>query len=245
MERKQQLEKSLAATIVNGNFCNERSAVKTYVRNWYLWFLQLVPSWRHWLELGQRQEGMTKYAWSPGMPFLPALGGGRCFPQVFCERYNALQPTKPLFTDDVIFTHGKKKALFQIVVLLDSGREISAAMQDLAQLREEFEGDLSVDEATYLVSERLRDVQPNTAVKFDLENANAEIYRVVYAEEYDVSTCPERPEPTGYDGGRLRKEVKARYVVVRPDRFVFAACNSARELVDVSKELWKVMQGVN
>jgi hypothetical protein len=106
MERKQQLEKSLTATIVNRNLCNERSLVKIFLRDWFLWSLQLIPSWRHWLELGQRQEGLKKYAWSPGMPFLPGLGGGKIFPQVFCLPCSSVA-TKAVFTDDVIF--GKEK----------------------------------------------------------------------------------------------------------------------------------------
>jgi hypothetical protein len=239
MERKQQLEKSLAATIVNGNFCNERSVIKTFIRNWYLWALQLVPSWRHWLELGQRQEGMTKYTWAPGMPFLPTLGGGATLPQVFCEPYDALPPTRPLFTDDVIFA-AHKKALFQIVVLLDHARDISGAMQDLADLKSEFEGELSVDEATYIIGERLRDIETDVVQKFATEGA----YRIVYAEEYDASTCPEMPEPVGYDGARMRKEVKARYVIVRPDRFIFAGCNKGKDLVNASRSLVEVLSGV-
>jgi hypothetical protein len=50
----------------------------------------------------------------------------------------------------------------------------------------------------------------------------------VYQEEYDANTCPDLLEPTGYDGARMRKEVKGSYVVVRLDRFVFAACNTAK-----------------
>jgi hypothetical protein len=239
MERKQQLEKSLAATIVNGNFCNERSVFKTFIRNWYLWALQLIPSWRHWLELGQRQEGMTKYTWAPGMPFLPALGGGATLPQVFCEPFDALPPTRPLFTDDVIFAP-EKKVLFQILVLLDRARDISGAVEVLADVKAEFEGELSVDEATYIISQRLRDVEADVAKKFATEGA----YRVVFAEEYDASACPERPEPVGYDGGRLRKEVKARFVIVRPDRFIFAACNTGKDLVKASRSLVEMLSGV-
>jgi hypothetical protein len=41
MERKQQLEKSLAATVENGNFCNERNPIKIFFRNCYLWTCQL------------------------------------------------------------------------------------------------------------------------------------------------------------------------------------------------------------
>jgi len=124
--------------------------------------------------------------------------------------------------------------------LLDHARDIGGAVQDLADLKAEFEGDLSVGEATYIIAERLRDIEADVANKFATEAA----FRIVFAEEYDVSTCPERPEPVGYDGARLRREVKAKYIIVRPDRFIFAACNTGKDLVNASKSLVEMLSGV-
>ncbi|PVH71143.1 hypothetical protein DL98DRAFT_597227 [Cadophora sp. DSE1049] len=71
-ERKQQFE--------NGSFMTESNPVKMYFRDWYLWFLQLIPSQIHKLEMGARRYGMISYDYAPGMTFLPAYGGGLCFP---------------------------------------------------------------------------------------------------------------------------------------------------------------------
>jgi hypothetical protein len=231
MERKQQLERSLAATIVNGNFCNERSVVKTWLRNWYLWILQLIPSWKHHLELGQRQAGLTRYTWAPGMPFLSAYDGGKCIPQVFCIPYTSTA-TKPLFTDDVIFNRDKK-ALFQLVVLLGDAQQLSGAIEHLTDLEKMGEGELNVNEATFIIEDVLPAVDQRTIPKCALGRT----YRIVQRDEYDSNIWGSLPEPIGYDGRRMRREVHGKYVIVRPDRFVFAACNSARELIEASGSL--------
>lgn len=98
-ERKQQLEKSLASTIENGKFVCEAHFGKILVRDWYLWLVQLVPSWKRHLQLGQRKDGLIRYVHSEGMPFLPELNGGLNLPQIFCKDMNG----KVFFTDDVIF----------------------------------------------------------------------------------------------------------------------------------------------
>lgn len=84
-ERKQQLELSLAATVANGQNVTEVNPLKIFVRNTYLWLIQLVPSWKRWLEQGARREGMLKYTFEPGMHFLPDLGGGKMMPQVYAS----------------------------------------------------------------------------------------------------------------------------------------------------------------
>lgn len=229
-ERKQQLEKSLAATIVNGNFCNERSVVKTVVRDWWLWLLQLVPSWRHRLELGQRAEGMTRYKWDAGYPFLPNCNGGRTLPQVFCLPFYSA-PKQPLFTDDVIF--GKDKAaLFQLLVLLETPNELRNAMADLAYLKKVCEGELNVDEATYLIQDSVVS-HAKEVIDSDLEGC----FRIIKSDRSDPGIWGDLPDPQGYDGSRLMREIQGRYVIVRPDRFVFAVCNSGPKLVDASMAL--------
>jgi hypothetical protein len=118
-ERKQQLDRSLATTIANAKYCNEPSWMKAFLRNWFLWALQLVPSWKCSLEQGHRAQGTTKYDWAPGMPFFPQFRGGKSFPQVFCAPIDGPAPPIPMFTDDAVF-HAEKKGCFQIVALLDS-----------------------------------------------------------------------------------------------------------------------------
>jgi 2-polyprenyl-6-methoxyphenol hydroxylase-like FAD-dependent oxidoreductase len=49
-ERKQQLERPLTATIQNGAYVTESDPWKVFVRDWYLWSIQLVPGWKRDLE---------------------------------------------------------------------------------------------------------------------------------------------------------------------------------------------------
>lgn len=101
MERKEQLERSLATTIENGSFVTESNPVKIFFRDWYLWLIHLVPSWRHALHLGNWRDGMVQYKHESGMPFLPHYGGGKCLPQVYCRNLNQAKGDI-LFTDDTI-----------------------------------------------------------------------------------------------------------------------------------------------
>lgn len=190
-ERKQQLEKSLAATIVNGNLCNERNALKITLRNWSLWFQQLLPSWRHQMELGQRQEGMARYDWKPGYPFLASKNGGRAFPQVFCLPYRAPR-SRPLFTDDVIFAKSKS-GLFQVVVLLQDPKDMKAAKEDLARLGAVgINGELKGDEATYLV-QNLAASSSEGAADVDLEGA----FEIIQSDKSHGAIWDGLPYPEG------------------------------------------------
>jgi len=231
MERKQQLEKSLAATVENGNFCNERSPIKIFFRNCYLWTCQLFPSWKHWLELGQRREGLTAYEWAPGMPFIPANGGGKVFPQVFCKPYGARVAT-PVFTDDVIFSE-EKTGLFQLVVLLANTAQMNGAVEDLAALEEKGQSELKVDEATFLIDDGSHLVDNRDKQASTVEN----IHTIIRSKKSDSSVWKGLPDPIGYDGSRMRREVKGKYVIVRPDRFIYAVCRSRGELINASNAL--------
>ena len=83
-------------------------------------------------------------------------------------------------------------------------------------------------------------METDVAQKFATEGA----YRIVYQEEYDAAACPDLPEPTGYDGATMRKEVKGRYIIVRPDKFIFAVCNTTKDLVNASRSLMEMLSGV-
>jgi hypothetical protein len=161
------------------------------------------------------------------------MGGGKAFPQVFCALFSSpFGASRPFFTDDVIYGHGTtaKTALFQLVVLLDTIAEASMAIQDLNSLAEVYNRGICVQEATYLV------VDPSggdMVAKGDLES----VWKLVTAQEYDVTTWHGLPEPLGYDASRLRRDVKEKYVILRPDRFIFAACRTLRELEVAVEEL--------
>lgn len=237
-ERKQQLEWSLASTIQNGNYCNEPSKFKAFLRNWYLWSVQLVPSWRYDLELGSRAAGMTKYLYSPGVPFLPKYGGGVSFPQVFAAPIDGPAPSLPMFTDDEIFAKSKS-GIFQAVALVDSIKELQDARQQIASISASHGVGQLVDlaETTYIVhSQRRQTPQASSISKLK------HVIRVIDAEEYKAAGETEdalarnfpRPPPLHYDPQRIRKDLgnNILYVIVRWDRIVFASCQDLKELTD-------------
>ena len=224
-ERKQQLEASLASTVRNGNLVNTKSFVKIFIRDWALWLMQLIPPVKRWLELGPRQGGRMQYNYVDGMPFMPHLGGGALFSQSYCVALDRRRSGRTiLFTDDVIFDPSKT-AMFQLVVLLDG---------DLGQLesRKTILSDLE------RVCPRLHPSQASFFVKRQniptilQEGKHDAVYRTASAEEFDKShLCTGRPKTRGYKEFDMWTGVNNKpYVIVRPDRFVFAACESRREL---------------
>ncbi|PUU76259.1 putative monooxygenase [Tuber borchii] len=245
-ERKQQLEKSLAATIQNGNLCNEPSKIKAFIRNTYFSLIRLWPAWAHQLELGPRAEGMVRYSWTKGMPFLPLLGGGGCIPQVWSAPLAEGAGKGDIFTDDAIFRMGKK-GLFQVVVLLDSIDDVEDAMMGLAGLDEASSGEVLAEEATFIIHDTsLSDPAARHTIPRDMAR-NEGIVRIVSAEEAKVCNDSEKvptwPEPLYYNCYRLQEEYAGkRYLIVRPDRFAFAACEGRDELMEAAGMIGKVLR---
>lgn len=151
---------------------------------------------------------------------MPEMSGGVCFPQTYCM---ALQKDAAVqFTDDVIYEG--KISMFQIVVLLNNVEELDSAMHDLKALGEGNEL-LSPRDATFFV--------PRTSCKPGIDYAShRSVYRTATGDEFACSIlCDSRPIPRGYDETLMWKSVnRKRYVVLRPDRFVFAVCNTKAEL---------------
>lgn len=232
-ERKQQLEKSLASTVRNGAMVSSRNPVQIFIRDWALWFIQLIPSLKHWLELGPRSEGPVRYTHSAEMPFIPDLHGGISFPQTYCA---VLQEGSLVqFTDDVIFGDGKKK-LFQIVVLLSCLDELGHASNEIDGI-DRVSDELSPEEATFFVPRMsLLDI---SAKKGPCGNFNSRLFRTATDDEFAESNlCLKRPPPRGYNETLMWQSVSgARYVILRSDRFVFAACNTRLELEQAARKL--------
>ncbi|KAJ5593870.1 monooxygenase [Penicillium hispanicum] len=225
LERKQQLDKSLATTVRNGEMVNAKSLVHIFIRNWGLWLLQLVPSWKHWLELGPRGDGPAQYTHSPEMPFLPELGGGLCFPQTYCIAVS--QKGEVQFTDDAIFAN--KAKMFQLVVLLNDLGEVETARDDLKDIHPS--SLLSPDEATFFI--------PRTRCQGDdTVHPGRSVFRTATGDEFARSRlCTGRPIPQGYNETLMWQSVGGkRYVILRLDRFVFAACRKA-ELKQAATQL--------
>ena len=232
-ERKQQFDRSLATTIRNGDFVTNASPWKAFIRDWILYILQLSPHVRHHLERGPRLEGMTRYQQASGLPFIAELGGGLNIPQVYARD---LLGQKLFLTDDIIFALSKK-GMFQLLILVDQLQRGWKAWEEVQGLSERSEGRLREDEATIL----LHDLN---AERIDCKYVPVKIVRIASGDEFaaDPDLCRSRPKPRYYDPFRIRKEVgrKVIFVVLRPDRFVYAACSNAQELssaLDRLKEL--------
>lgn len=239
-ERKQQLEESLATTVENGKFVTEGDPLRACLKSWYFWAIQLVPQWRRDVELGHRREGMTKYVWQPekGMIFLPELGGGRNFPQTYCVALTGAKAGKVRFTDDVIFS-SRKRGIFQVVVLLDSMEDLKELREFLAAVDSGLERVLVPDEATFILLETTSPAMRSTTEDRD-------IFRLATGTEFgaDEPLCRGRPQPQNYDPFRLLKEVGGKtFVILRPDRFVFAACDSRIDFLSAIESLRPLIMG--
>lgn len=217
--------------------------MKIFVRDWILWSMQLIPSFRRKIELGPRALGMIQYQWTEGMGFLPDLAGGRCLPQVYCRSIlSADKGDSPIvqFTDDVIF-RPEFQSILRLVVLVDDLQQADKARSELASLdlAALSNGEVSTDEVCYLV------MSPDCQSRQMADLQGQRIYRIATGEEFQSSKlCEHRPPPTGYDMYRIKTDLGGRmYILVRPDKFVFAACYNADELVDACKRISSVLLG--
>ncbi|KAH8705419.1 hypothetical protein BGW36DRAFT_456886 [Talaromyces proteolyticus] len=225
-ERKQQLDASLRATIENGAYVTESDSLKVFLRDWFLWLVQMIPSWKHWLQLGGRRDGMIQYRWEDGrgMAFLPSLGGGGCFPQVYAAVVGGTG--KVSFTDDIIFSPSKQ-GLFQLVVLAKAAAELDELEPSLAGLKEKSNGALLPGEVSIFAEDSFgTSVRPNGRV----------VYRFATGDQFaNDPLCAGRFKPVGYDRHQMAKAARGnKFVVLRPDRFVFAACSTTKELHEVA-----------
>lgn len=239
-ERKQQLERSLASTIENGDFVTARNPVKIFFRDWHLWLLQLVPSLRHQLQLGNRREGLTRYRYQPGMSFVPHLSGGRCFPQVYCRSLcNPLDEAQ--FTDDVIWRTGLHKSLFRLVLLPRRFEEVDTLLDMVENMRRLHKEELQLQDVTIFIQDVCAFPVEHTSERL----RSLALYRVATADEFACSSlCHGRPVPKGYDPYRMSADVGGkRLVFLRPDRFVFAACNVQQEAMKAAGEIVALLAG--
>ncbi|VUC24151.1 unnamed protein product [Clonostachys rosea] len=234
IERKKQLETSLASTVRNGDMVNSKNPLTIFVRDWSLWLLQFIPSMKRKLELGPRVYGPSRYEYSLGMAFMPDLGGGCSFGQSYCVELKGrdVREGHVQFSDDVIFEPTKQK-LFQIVVLLDNTEQSTNAENELQGL-DSISSRLSPAEATMFVRRRSLD-----KVSMARELTNRRIFRTATGIEFGQSRlCDGHPQPRGYEEECMWNGLEGkRYIIVRYDRFIFAACNSRAELEKAARRL--------
>ena len=177
------------------------------------------------LEKGPRVDGMIRYKWQNGLPFLGDAYGGITLPQVYCSPVStSLKHEGVRFSDDVIF--GKdKKGLFQLVVLLRSLAELDAARTAIHGLEKLSNNYVLPQEATFIVQASNLKGVPGCIAN--------DVFRLATGGEFAAteSLCKGRPAPKFYDMYRMRKDLYGqRYAIIRPDRFVYAACNTPEQL---------------
>ena len=229
-ERKQQLDASLRLTLMNGAVVTESGRLKIFLRDWYLWLVQLIPSWKRQIQLGTRGDGLIQYQWADGrgMAFIPSMNGGGCFPQVYATRVYGTGEV--LFTDDIIFSPSKK-GLFQLVVLIKTAAECSELKNSPAGIEEATNGALVADEASIFAEDFISPQRDPIG--------DQQIYRFATGDEFSSSPlCTGRPRPAGYDHHLMVKAARGNnFIVLRPDRFVFAACRTTEELHEVARRI--------
>lgn len=221
----------------------EGNPFKIFMRNAYLCFMHMVPSWRRQLRLGPRKEGMVRYSRAPELPFLPEYNGGLCIPQVYCKAMFPLPEglEEIFFTDDVIFGL-QKTGLFQLLVYLQDVKELASAREAVSDIEEVSKGEIPTSDASFLI-EAMAD--PNDNDDDDAGKDMTSVYRLVTTEEFASSAlCHGRPAPQFYDPFYLGKALHGKkYILVRPDRFVFAACDSKEDLARAVEAAVAYLQG--
>ncbi|KPI35262.1 3-(3-hydroxy-phenyl)propionate/3-hydroxycinnamic acid hydroxylase [Cyphellophora attinorum] len=238
VERKQQLDASLAATIRNGEYVTESNPVKLWLREWSLYLTQLVPAWRRDIEKGPRLFGMTRYRYETGLPFLDDGVGGLLLPQVYLAKLDAeVGPTgrSVAFSDDIIFAPTSSD-LLRLVVLAQPSTDIHHLLSVLKEFTATLESicpGIVHAKPTVIV----HSVHPHAASILPVEvgaGLNTELYRLASGEEFasDPVLCEGRPAPRYYEAERMGRETKGRmFILVRPDRFVYAASRDRAELM--------------
>jgi hypothetical protein len=192
----------------------------------FLKLIQLIPAWRRWLELGPKRAGLVRYQWEEGLPFCPNYYGGLVLPQVYCAPIDpSSADPRVMFSDDIIFRQ-VKDGMFQIVVLLKSLSELEESREALHNIEKMSDKYVIAGEATFIVQD---------SETFDSPGIGADVFRLATAAEFAATgLCKGRPEPQYYDMYRLSRTLRGkRFAVTRPDRFVYAACDTKDELEQI------------
>lgn len=120
--------------------------------------------------------------------------------------------------------------MFQLVVLIHSLGELDVARKALPGLEKLSNHYVLPHEATFILQ-----VSEINAIPADIGN---DVYRLATADEFasTESLCRGRPAPQYYDMYRIRKQLHGKsFAIVRPDRFLYAACDTAEQLQTICK----------
>jgi hypothetical protein len=183
---------------------------------------------------GRRAKGMIRYQWQECLPFLDRVYGGICLPQVFCvSLFSASKNVEVSFTDDVIFRRDKK-GLFQLVVLLSDATDLGAIRKDLTGLDTLSGHYVLPHEVTTIIQACEVDVLPLQVGK--------DVYRLATLASLPHPTCSAKgdPAPQHYDLYQMRRDLHAkRFAIVRPDVFLYVACDSVEHLKNICSGIRK------
>lgn len=183
------------------------------------------------MQQGPRKEGPVRYNYSTGMPFVPDLNGGLNVPQVYCRDMSG----KIHFTDDVIFRQ-PAPGIFRMFVYLDNSADIPAARETLKKVEKWSRGEIIANSIPFIIE----DVEYG---KGDITTGRHTVYQLARGEEFAKSTlCINRPEPILYDEYQLRDKIGGKFVILRPDRFIFAACSEEDELERAVESMLEVLR---
>ena len=226
-ERRSQIGQALNATMERGALFDEAHPLRILWRDWMLWILQHTPIIKD--KMYESGKVIPKYDYSAGMAFFPDSQGGMMFSQVYLRTAEGTV----LFSDDMIFSL-EKRSLFQLVVLASSSSEIEELAEELRRVRV----------AEQMVKEALYAVQDLNVAPAKLEKKRLRAARIASVDEFNGSPLSERRKPVlGYDPQVWRSQhAGRRYIVVRPDRFVFAACKNALELANALMAVERIME---
>jgi hypothetical protein len=234
-ERQQQLNMSLEKTIQNGKLCTEGNTWRFWSLKLIFSVMRMIPPLNRILEKGPRAKGMIRYEWQEGLTFLGNACGGICLPQVFCAPVSSLKGLEVSFTDDVIFQKNKR-GIFQLLVLLENTTDIESARKAITGLNILSDSLILPHEATFIIQKSEVDVLHS--------NVDNDVYRLATADEFAASDtlCRGRPAPQYYDMYQMKWDLRRkRFAIVRPDYFLYAACDTTEELKDICASMRKIL----
>jgi hypothetical protein len=199
----------------------ESNPLKIFLRDTVLWATQIVPLWKRQLEAGPATK-LLHYRFERHEHFLPDLAGGKYLPQIYVKMYSE-RGGEVRFSDDVVFAPSKQ-GLFQLLIAVKNTAELPDMLDELQRITAPDSSILQLSEASVIVEDTTADL--STAANLFTT------VRAATADEFATSKlCKGRPRPKAYDPARISKEFPGKkYIIARPDRFVFAACSTAEEL---------------
>ncbi|KAL1962416.1 hypothetical protein VTN77DRAFT_9687 [Rasamsonia byssochlamydoides] len=173
----------------------------------------------------------------------PRTGRWRLLPAgLLLQTFDPKQDEEVSFTDDLIWAKDKS-GLFRLVVLLQNVQDLKSSLAAVQDIDRASGGHIQQNGITIIREDLSASASP--VVLESKKRWQRSIYRVASGEEFSRSRlCHHRPEPKGYDPYRLSKEVqKKRFIFLRPDRFVFAACDSKEEVDRAAARIAEFLEG--